>query len=175
MLAAGPAMAWAKSTRIPIRSSTRGIHCHISSMCPTNINSADVPNDPRKNNISRKCRIVTVLCFFAWVCFRRTGQASESSCKVYRNWFSLATNSSRTDCQCKMDLWRIKFEKAGTHYMSSIFFAGIRRRVCGRIRQETGSVANGEGLWWNNPLDQAIIEQSPIARSFLELFVLQKE
>jgi CubicO group peptidase (beta-lactamase class C family) len=35
-------------------------------------------------------------------------------------------------------------------------------------------LANGEGLWWNNPLDRALIEQSPIARSFLEMFVLKK-
>ena len=35
-------------------------------------------------------------------------------------------------------------------------------------------LANGEGLWWNNPLDAAIIEQSPIARSFLDLFLAGK-
>ena len=35
-------------------------------------------------------------------------------------------------------------------------------------------LANGEGLWWNNPLDQAMIEQSPIVRSFLESFVFEK-
>ena len=34
-------------------------------------------------------------------------------------------------------------------------------------------LANGEGLWWNNPLDAALVEQSPIARSFLDLFVVK--
>jgi CubicO group peptidase (beta-lactamase class C family) len=34
-------------------------------------------------------------------------------------------------------------------------------------------LANGEGIWWNNPLDAAIIEQSPIARFFLETFVFE--
>ena len=31
-------------------------------------------------------------------------------------------------------------------------------------------LANGEGLWWNNPPDAAMVEQSPIAREFLDLF-----
>ena len=35
-------------------------------------------------------------------------------------------------------------------------------------------LANGEGLSWNNPLDAAIIEQSPIARFFLDLFIVEK-
>lgn len=32
-------------------------------------------------------------------------------------------------------------------------------------------LANGEGLWWGNPLDQAAVERSPFARAFLERFV----
>jgi CubicO group peptidase (beta-lactamase class C family) len=32
-------------------------------------------------------------------------------------------------------------------------------------------LANGEGLWWDNPLDQAAVERSPFARAFLQRFV----
>ncbi len=32
-------------------------------------------------------------------------------------------------------------------------------------------LANGEDLWWGNPLDQATVEDSPFARAFLERFV----
>jgi CubicO group peptidase (beta-lactamase class C family) len=31
-------------------------------------------------------------------------------------------------------------------------------------------LANSEGLWWNNPLDQAEVEKSPFAAAFLERF-----
>ena len=30
-------------------------------------------------------------------------------------------------------------------------------------------LANSEGLWWNNPLDNAEVEKSPFAAAFLEL------
>lgn len=32
-------------------------------------------------------------------------------------------------------------------------------------------LANGEGLWWGNPLDRAEVESSPFARAFLDQFV----
>lgn len=32
-------------------------------------------------------------------------------------------------------------------------------------------LANGEGLWWGNPLDKAVVEKSPFARMFLDRFV----
>lgn len=32
-------------------------------------------------------------------------------------------------------------------------------------------LANGEGLWWNNPLDRAAVEKSPFAAAFLQAFV----
>jgi CubicO group peptidase (beta-lactamase class C family) len=32
-------------------------------------------------------------------------------------------------------------------------------------------LANGEGLWWGNPLDGAAVEGSPFARAFLDRFV----
>ena len=32
-------------------------------------------------------------------------------------------------------------------------------------------LANGEGLWWGNPLDKAAVEGSPFARAFLDQFV----
>lgn len=32
-------------------------------------------------------------------------------------------------------------------------------------------LANGEGLWWGNPLDKAAVEGSPFAQAFLERFV----
>jgi CubicO group peptidase (beta-lactamase class C family) len=32
-------------------------------------------------------------------------------------------------------------------------------------------LANGEGLWWDNPLDRAEVEGSPFARAFLDRFV----
>lgn len=35
-------------------------------------------------------------------------------------------------------------------------------------------LANGEGLWWGNPLDKAVVEQSPFARAFLDRFVLKR-
>jgi hypothetical protein len=31
-------------------------------------------------------------------------------------------------------------------------------------------LANSEGVWWNNPLDKAAVEQSPLAAAFLTLF-----
>jgi len=34
-------------------------------------------------------------------------------------------------------------------------------------------LANGEGLWWNNPLDKAEVEKSPFARAFLDRFVFR--
>jgi CubicO group peptidase (beta-lactamase class C family) len=34
-------------------------------------------------------------------------------------------------------------------------------------------LANGEGLWWENPLDGAAVERSPFAATFLDLFVFQ--
>jgi CubicO group peptidase (beta-lactamase class C family) len=35
-------------------------------------------------------------------------------------------------------------------------------------------LANGEGIWWNNPLDSAMVDQSSIARGFLDLFLPQE-
>lgn len=35
-------------------------------------------------------------------------------------------------------------------------------------------LANGEGLWWNNPLDQAKIEDSPFAQLFFKYFLLEQ-
>jgi CubicO group peptidase (beta-lactamase class C family) len=35
-------------------------------------------------------------------------------------------------------------------------------------------LANGEGLWWGNPLDSAAVEGSPFARAFLDQFVFVK-
>jgi hypothetical protein len=32
-------------------------------------------------------------------------------------------------------------------------------------------LANGEGVWWGNPLDQATVERSVFAAAFLEAFV----
>lgn len=32
-------------------------------------------------------------------------------------------------------------------------------------------LANGEGLWWGNPLDEAAVETSPFAQAFLERFI----
>jgi CubicO group peptidase (beta-lactamase class C family) len=32
-------------------------------------------------------------------------------------------------------------------------------------------LANGEGLWWENPLDGAAVEHSPFAEAFMDLFV----
>jgi hypothetical protein len=34
-------------------------------------------------------------------------------------------------------------------------------------------LANSEGVWWGNALDKAEVEKSPLASTFLELF-LQK-
>jgi len=31
-------------------------------------------------------------------------------------------------------------------------------------------LANSEGLWWDNPLDEALVEKSPFAAAFLEYF-----
>lgn len=36
-------------------------------------------------------------------------------------------------------------------------------------------LANSEGLWWDNPLDRAAVEQSPFARVFLDRFVFGGE
>jgi CubicO group peptidase (beta-lactamase class C family) len=36
-------------------------------------------------------------------------------------------------------------------------------------------LANSEGLWWGNPLDEAAVERSPFARAFLEQFVFGEE
>lgn len=36
-------------------------------------------------------------------------------------------------------------------------------------------LANGEGLWWNNPLDAAAVEKSPFASAFLDRFVFGPE
>ncbi len=35
-------------------------------------------------------------------------------------------------------------------------------------------LANGEGVWWNNPLDTAAIETSPFAQAFLSRFVFRE-
>lgn len=35
-------------------------------------------------------------------------------------------------------------------------------------------LANGEGVWWGNPLDAADVERSPFARAFLDRFVFGK-
>ena|SRR5215213_5446864 len=32
-------------------------------------------------------------------------------------------------------------------------------------------LANGEGLWWDNPLDKAEVEKSPFAQAFFDRFV----
>jgi hypothetical protein len=31
-------------------------------------------------------------------------------------------------------------------------------------------LSNGEGLWWENPLDSAAVDRSPFARAFLDRF-----
>lgn len=36
-------------------------------------------------------------------------------------------------------------------------------------------LANSEGLWWGNPLDQAAVHESPFAQAFLERLVLEGE
>ena len=36
-------------------------------------------------------------------------------------------------------------------------------------------LANSEGLWWNNPLDDAQVEKSPFAAAFLERFAGAKQ
>ena len=33
------------------------------------------------------------------------------------------------------------------------------------------ALANSEGLWWENPLDVAAVERSPLAKLFLEEFL----
>ncbi len=35
-------------------------------------------------------------------------------------------------------------------------------------------LANGEGLWWGNPLDRAEVEKSAFARAFLDRFVFER-
>lgn len=35
-------------------------------------------------------------------------------------------------------------------------------------------LANGEGLWWNNPLDSAAVEKSPFAAAFLDHFAFRR-
>jgi len=32
-------------------------------------------------------------------------------------------------------------------------------------------LANGEGVWWNNPLDRAAVQCSEFAQAFLDAFV----
>jgi hypothetical protein len=32
------------------------------------------------------------------------------------------------------------------------------------------ALANSDGLWWGNPLDEAHVERAPIAQAFLEAF-----
>ena len=34
-------------------------------------------------------------------------------------------------------------------------------------------LGNGEGIWWNNPLDKAAIQTSPFAQAFLNRFIFQ--
>lgn len=36
-------------------------------------------------------------------------------------------------------------------------------------------LANSEGLWWDNPLDQAQIEKSPFVAAFLEHFPVRRK
>ena len=36
-------------------------------------------------------------------------------------------------------------------------------------------LANSEGLWWRNPLDDAAVEGSPFARAFLDQFVFGEQ
>jgi CubicO group peptidase (beta-lactamase class C family) len=36
-------------------------------------------------------------------------------------------------------------------------------------------LANGEGLWWDNPLDKAEVEKSPFAQAFFDRFVFTSE
>ena len=34
-------------------------------------------------------------------------------------------------------------------------------------------LANGEGIWWDNPPGKAEVEKSPFARAFLDRFVFR--